>query len=50
MKSGAADVAGSPQAGSATGTMYTLDAGTYAVSADAVAGYLAVGLGAAATR
>ena len=33
-------MAGSPQAGSATGTVYTLSAGpTYTVSADAVAGY-----------
>jgi uncharacterized repeat protein (TIGR01451 family) len=35
VKSGAADVAGSPAAGSATGTVYTLAAGGYVVSEDA---------------
>ena len=39
VRSGAADVAGSPAAGSATGTTYTLDPGTYGVSADPVTGY-----------
>ena len=34
-----ADVAGSPQPGSATGTDYTLGGGTYTVSADALARY-----------
>jgi CSLREA domain-containing protein len=33
------DVSGSPQNGTATGTTYTLDAGTYVVAADPVAGY-----------
>lgn len=32
VKSGSTDVSGSPQAGSATGTLYTLSAGTYTVS------------------
>ena len=40
VRTGGFDVAGSPQAGSATGTDFTLSAGpTYTVSADAVAGY-----------
>ena len=39
VKSGATDVAGSPQNGSASGTVYTLNAGSYTVSADAVTGY-----------
>jgi CSLREA domain-containing protein len=40
VKTGGLDVVGSPQAGSAAGTDYTLSAGpTYTVSADAVAGY-----------
>jgi hypothetical protein len=40
VKTGGADVAGSPQPGSASGTSYTLDPDTtYTVSEDAVAGY-----------
>jgi hypothetical protein len=39
VRSGAADVSGSPAAGSATGTTYPLDPGTYGVSADPVTGY-----------
>ena len=39
VKQGGADVAGSPQAGSAAGTTYTLDPGFYSVSEDTVAGY-----------
>ncbi|OGN27521.1 MAG: hypothetical protein A3A33_04850 [Candidatus Yanofskybacteria bacterium RIFCSPLOWO2_01_FULL_49_25] len=39
VKSGSTDVAGSPAAGSTTGTSYTLDAGTYVVSEDTQAGY-----------
>ena len=39
VKSGGADVAGSPQPGSEGGTQYTLTAGSYTVSEDAVAGY-----------
>ena len=40
VRTGGFDVANSPQAGSATGTVYTLSAGpTYTVSADAAAGY-----------
>ena len=42
--SGGTDVAGSPAAGSATGTVYTLAAGSYVVSEDAPpAGYAQVG-------
>jgi Prealbumin-like fold domain len=36
-----ADAAGSPKAGSSSGTGYTLSAGTYAVGADPVTGYTA---------
>jgi CSLREA domain-containing protein len=40
VREGGTDVKGSPQAGSAAGTTYVLDAGsTYSVAADAVAGY-----------
>ena len=39
VKSGSTDVAGSPQAGSAQGTVYTLSGGPYTVSEDAVSGY-----------
>ena len=39
VKSSGTDVSGSPQAGSATGTTYTLSAGSYVVSEDSVAGY-----------
>ena len=40
VKTGTIDVVGSPQPGSATGTVYPLSAGTtYTVSADVVAGY-----------
>ena len=48
VKSGGADVAGSPAAGTASGRTYTLAVGTYAVSEDAVAGYLAAISGACA--
>ncbi|MGH3372085.1 MAG: InlB B-repeat-containing protein, partial [Nocardioidaceae bacterium] len=41
VKGGGADVAGSPQPGSSSGTGYTLDPGTYGVSEDAVTGYAA---------
>ncbi len=41
VKSGGTNVSGSPQPGSGTGTTYTLNAGTYAVSEDAVSGYAA---------
>ena len=42
-----AEVTGSPQAGAgAPGTSYTLSAGTYAVTADGVAGYAQTGSGA----
>ncbi|OGY18605.1 MAG: hypothetical protein A2900_02890 [Candidatus Chisholmbacteria bacterium RIFCSPLOWO2_01_FULL_50_28] len=34
VKSGGVDISGSPQAGSSTGTVYTLTGGTYAVSED----------------
>ncbi|NTW89289.1 MAG: VWA domain-containing protein [Candidatus Moranbacteria bacterium] len=44
VKSGGSDVSGSPAAGSATGTVYTLNAGSYAVSEDApVSGYAKTG-------
>ena len=39
VRNGSSDVAGSPQPGNASGTEYTLAAGSYAVAADAVAGY-----------
>src|SRR3989344_4952495 len=39
VKSGGSDVTGSPQAGSASGTVYTLAGGAYTVSEDAVSGY-----------
>ena len=39
VRSGSADVSGSPQPGSASGTTYTLAAGSYDAAADAVAGY-----------
>ena len=39
VRKGAADVAGSPKAGSSSGTTYTLSAGTYAVGPDSVVGY-----------
>jgi prealbumin domain-containing protein len=48
VRKGAADVSGSPQPGSASGTTYTLSAGTYAVGSDAVAGYTAAIAGACA--
>jgi hypothetical protein len=41
VRTGGADVPGSPQAGSAAGNSYTLPPGTYAVSEDPVAGYQA---------
>ena len=45
VKSGGTDVAGSPAAGSATGTVYTLASGTYVVSEDAPpAGYAQTGI------
>ena len=45
VKSGGTDVAGSPGAGSATGTVYTLASGTYVVSEDAPpAGYAQTGI------
>src|SRR5262249_18499423 len=44
VKSGGTDVTGSPQAGSESGTVYSLNAGTYVVSEDAVAGYLNVSM------
>ena len=44
VRAGGADVAGSPAPGTSAGRSYTLAAGTYTVSADAVPGYvLAVG-------
>jgi CSLREA domain-containing protein len=46
VRQGGADVAGSPQPGSATGTTYTLGAGAYTVAADARSGY-AISLGGA---
>ena len=50
MRKGGADVANSPKPGSSSGTTYTLSAGTYAVGADAVAGYkTAIGGACAAT-
>ena len=39
VQSGGVDVSGSPQAGSETGTTYSLAPGTYSVSEDAFAGY-----------
>ena len=39
VESGGVDVSGSPQAGSSTGTTYTLNPGAYVVSEDVVAGY-----------
>ena len=39
VRKGGAEVAGSPKPGSASGSTYTLDAGSYAVAADAVSGY-----------
>jgi hypothetical protein len=39
VRKGAADVAGSPKPGSASGTTYKLKAGSYAVGSDAVSGY-----------
>ena len=42
VQSGGVDVSGSPQAGSETGTTYSLAPGTYSVSEDAFAGYDAV--------
>ena len=39
VRRGGADVAGSPQPGSAAGTTYTLAAGAHVVAADALAGY-----------
>jgi hypothetical protein len=48
VRSGGADVSGSPQGGSSSGTTYTLAAGGYAVSSDAVAGYTAAIAGACA--
>ena len=45
VKSGGTDVAGSPAAGSATGTVYTLASGTYVLSEDAPpAGYAQTGI------
>src|SRR3989344_1105420 len=41
VKTGGSGVSSSPQAGSATGTIYTLTAGEYTVSEDAVDGYTA---------
>ena len=46
VKAAGVDVAGSPQAGSAAGTTYTLEPGTYTVSEDELAGYAASFLGA----
>ena len=43
VRRGSTDVGGSPRAGSASGTRYTLTPGTYAVVSDAVAGYSATG-------
>jgi len=45
VKSGGVDVAGSPAAGSTTGTAYTLTGGAYVVSEDAVAGYTLTSFG-----
>ena len=46
VKTGGTDVAGSPAAGSATGTVYTLAAGSYTVSEDAPpAGYAQTAIG-----
>src|SRR6185436_18330123 len=39
VRKGGADVGNSPKPGNASGTTYTLSAGTYAVGSDAVAGY-----------
>lgn len=44
VKSGTTDVTGSPAAGSSSGTTYTLPAGTYTVSEDAVSGYTQTGI------
>ena len=49
VKAGLTDVAGSPQAGSSLGTMYTLSAGTYVVSEDANPGYTGAITGACTT-
>ena len=49
VRQGAADVSGSPKSGSATGAVYSLAAGTYAVSAAAPAGY-ATAIGGALRR
>ncbi|MEI7749771.1 MAG: VWA domain-containing protein [Candidatus Moraniibacteriota bacterium] len=46
VKNGGADVSGSPAAGSASGTMYTLNAGSYSVSEDTPTnGYARTGFG-----
>ncbi len=50
VRRGASEVAGSPQAGSATGTAYTLSAGGHSVSADGVSGYAASVSGACAAN
>ena len=50
VRSGANDVTGSPQAGSSSGTPYTLSAGSYTVSADAVTGYTLAVSGACAAN
>lgn len=42
VRNGAGEVSGSPHAGSATGTIYTLNADTYTVSEDAFPGYTAI--------
>jgi CSLREA domain-containing protein len=44
VRSGGADVAGSPAAGTSTGRLYTLNAGTYAVAADGLTGYSLSGM------
>ena len=44
IKSGSADVTGSPASGSLSGTAYTLNAGTYVVSEDAHTGYASAGI------
>ena len=45
VRQGGRDVSGSPQAGSGTGTTYTLSSGNFSVSAEGVPGYSATGSG-----
>ncbi len=45
VRQGGRDVSGSPQAGSGTGTTYTLSSGNFSVSAEGVPGYSATGAG-----